>query len=103
MSLSEQLINLVLASFSWFLDKKDDGVPLAHWLLVPNVPLEASCVPRRYDLRSRAWPFLLHSSAVAAPEGGWRVRNPALIPVCTCTSSRRTRGGAAEHPNNLLC
>ena len=62
MSLSEQPINLVLASFSWFLDKKDDGVPPAHWLLVPNVPLEASCVPRRYDLRSRAWPFLLHST-----------------------------------------
>ena len=62
--MSEQPINLVLASFSWFLDAKEDGVPPAHWLLVPNVPLEAAAYPdvRRYDLRCRAWPFLLHST-----------------------------------------
>ena len=36
---------------------------------------------RRYDLRSRAWPFLLHSSAVAAAEGGWRVRSSLSAPA----------------------
>ena len=100
MSMSEQPINLVLASFSCFLDAKEDGVPPAHWLLVPNVPLEAAAYPdvRRYDLRCRAWPFLLHSTVAGqSREGGWRVRNPQLIPVCTCTSSSsRTRGGAAK-------
>ena len=55
--MSEQPINLVLASFSWFLDAKEDGVPPAHWLLVPNVPLEAAAYPDDMTFAAVLGPF----------------------------------------------
>ena len=79
-------------------------MPPAHWSLAAccctKCTTQSPAYPdvRRYDLRSRAWPFLLHGTVPQQSRGGvWRVRNPALIPVCTCNSSScRTRGGAAK-------
>ena len=101
--MSEQPINLVLASFSWFLDAKEDGVPPAHWLLVPNVPLEAAAYPDDMTFAAVLGPFYCTAlwQGKAEQRGGLEGAQSSAHPCLHLhqQSSSRTRGGAAAKPH----